>query len=111
MNYSQMKNIIVLKNLPSNIVDEAIVILKNNSNIKKKERIDSKISNNIEENASGNYETVVKEAESIIQEYIKKIEVQKNIQNNMSIKNKKIKLSTILLGITAIIGIILFILN
>lgn len=28
MNVSQMKNIIVLKDLPSNIVDEAIIILK-----------------------------------------------------------------------------------
>ena len=30
MDISNMKNMVVLKNLPSNIVDEAIVILKNN---------------------------------------------------------------------------------
>lgn len=42
MNIENMKNIIVLKELPSNIVEEAIVILKENFNIKnidKKERI------------------------------------------------------------------------
>ena len=30
MNMSDMKNMIVLKNLPSNLVDEAIIILKEN---------------------------------------------------------------------------------
>ena len=29
MNSNQMKNIIVLKNLPSNLIDEAFIILKN----------------------------------------------------------------------------------
>ena len=33
MNVSHMKNIIVLKDLPSNIVDEAIVILKKDSKV------------------------------------------------------------------------------
>ena len=42
MDVGQMKNIIVLKDLPSNIVDEAIVILKNNSNVKKKETVENK---------------------------------------------------------------------
>ena len=40
MNSNQMKNIIVLKNLPSNIVDEAFIILKNNKKIKSLERIE-----------------------------------------------------------------------
>ena len=34
MNPNQMKNMIVLKNIPSNIVEEAIIILKNNKKIK-----------------------------------------------------------------------------
>ena len=34
MEANKMKNMIVLKNLPSNIVDEAFVILKPNSKIK-----------------------------------------------------------------------------
>ena len=34
MNINNMKNIVVLNNLPSNIVEEALVILKDNSKIK-----------------------------------------------------------------------------
>lgn len=39
MEKSNMKNMLVLKNLPSNIVDEAIIILKENKKIKKFEKI------------------------------------------------------------------------
>ena len=38
MNSNQMKNMIVLKNLPSNLIDEAFIILKNNKKIKKYKR-------------------------------------------------------------------------
>ena len=34
MNESKMKNMVVLKNLPSNIVEEAYVVLKPNKNYK-----------------------------------------------------------------------------
>ena len=37
MNISDMKNIVILKDLPSNIVDEAIVFLKQNQKVKKPE--------------------------------------------------------------------------
>ena len=36
MKQNQMKNMVVIKDLPSNIVDEAIIILKNN---KKRDKI------------------------------------------------------------------------
>ena len=39
MNQSNLKNMVVLKNLPSNIVEEAIVILKTNKKVKKLEKI------------------------------------------------------------------------
>ena len=39
MEASNLKNMVVLKNLPSNIVDEAIIILKNSKKIKKLEKI------------------------------------------------------------------------
>ena len=37
MKQSELKNMVILKNLPSNIVEEAIVILKANKKIKKLE--------------------------------------------------------------------------
>ena len=35
MEKSQMKNMVILKNLPSNLIEEAIVILKSNKYAKK----------------------------------------------------------------------------
>ena len=35
-----MKNMVVLKNLPSNLVEEAIVILKSSKKVKKLEKIE-----------------------------------------------------------------------
>ena len=40
MEFGQMKNIVVLKNLPSNIVDEAIVVLKPNKKAKQIQHIE-----------------------------------------------------------------------
>ena len=40
MESSNLKNMVVLKNLPSNIVDEAIIILKASKKIRKVEKID-----------------------------------------------------------------------
>ena len=37
MNIDNMKNIVVLKDLPSNMVDEAIIILKPNVKLEKRE--------------------------------------------------------------------------
>ena len=40
METSNMKNMVVLKNLPSNLVEEAIVILKSSKKVKKLEKIE-----------------------------------------------------------------------
>lgn len=107
MDISQMKNIVVLKDLPSNIVDEAIVILKNNSNIKKKEYTKM---NKPEESENGTYDTVIKEAEYIVQDYIKNIEknneTKRNI-NKINLKYKRLQIYSILFGIAAIICMII----
>lgn len=42
MEKSQMKNIVVLKNLPSNLIEEALVIVKSNKMAKRFEYIDKK---------------------------------------------------------------------
>ena len=40
MESSNMKNMVVLKNLPSNMVEEAIIIFKQSQKVKQKELID-----------------------------------------------------------------------
>ena len=93
MNNLDMKNIIVLKDLPSNIIDEAIVILKNNK-IKRKDGNETMNDDFININ-------IVEEAQQIIGEYIEKMEAPKKEKINerkILIKYKKLQLITILLG-------------
>lgn len=84
MKNRKLKNTIVLRGMASNIVEEAIVILKPNIKIKQKEYIDK--NNNLKEHKN-NSNYIIKEAENVILEYVNKIE-EKSYSN---IKNKKLK--------------------
>ena len=109
MNSNQMKNIIVLKNLPSNLIDEAFIILKNNKKIKSLERIENKKTNKIEKEKTEDY--IVKEAEMIISEYLSKIEKEKQKKNyaikRIEEKYKRLKVVSIALSIIVFINAIL----
>ncbi len=92
MNNLDMKNIIVLKDLPSNIIDEAIVILKDNK-IKKKENSESTNDYSINTN-------IINEAQNVITEYIERLEQPKKDKQNerkLLLKYKKLQIFTILL--------------
>lgn len=105
MNSNQMKNIIVLKNLPSNLIDEAFIILKNNKKIKSLERIEKQPTNQTEKNPKEQY--IVKEAEMVISSYMSKIENEKQIKSNsmkkIESKYKKMR------GIAIILSLVVFI--
>lgn len=103
MDINKMRNIVILKNLPSNIVEEAFVILKKNQKIKKLEYVDSKSDNfseNIERNDEDEY--VVKEAELLISNYINELENQdlsgKKASSDLARKYKNLKRFAIFLG-------------
>lgn len=113
MDIGQMKNIIVLKDLPSNMVDEAIVVLKSGVKLKnlEKKASDAKLKGNFSENGSPNSETAIKEAEFIVENYLKGLEDKKgagekqsNI-NKMRLQYRKMQVCTAILGFTSIIGI------
>ncbi len=95
MEVSNMKNMVVLKNLPSNIVEEAFV-LKANKKIKNLERVDGS-KKNLSKDSSKKKESdyMLKEAEMIVSNYISKIE--SNDKNSVFKKktewkkNKKLK--------------------
>lgn len=103
---NQMKNMVVLRNLPSNIIEEAFVILKPN---KKVRIINTKEDT---EEKSGDY--IIKEAEMIITNYITDVDKENRIKNNtikqIEHKYKKLKkintVISILLAITIIFGIL-----
>lgn len=87
MEESKLKNMIILRNLPSNIIDEAIVILKENKKVKKLEKIDKVDKNKNKSYAKENKKGyVLKEAEMIISTYIEELENKKKTKEKI---NKK----------------------
>lgn len=90
-----LKNIIVVKNIPSNIVEEAFIIVKENLKIEK-----------LDINKKSENKLIVKEAEDIIKNCEKIIE--KNEEDNkiqkIEKKYKRLKMFTGILGVLAILG-------
>lgn len=113
MESSNMKNIVVLKNLPSNIVEEAIIILKETQKVKERELIDKSKKINVSQVQPKSKEYILKEAEMLVTDYINKMEnkKQKNkSENNIKVKYQYLKkysiISTTLLIISLIINFI-----
>lgn len=109
MKQNQMKNMVVIKDLPSNIVDEAIIILKNNKKIKSLNTIEKQGTEKPEKEINENY--VVKEAEMVISNFISQIEKEKHFKSfsikQLEFRYKKMKAVTIVLSIIVVINIIL----
>ena len=108
---NNFKNIVVLKNLPSNLIDEAIVILKSNKSAKKLEYAERESTDFAEEKIE-NEDYIVKEAESVIENYISKIEknkLNKRSNNNIEVKYRKIKIYRIIVSCILIYCVIKFI--
>lgn len=104
-----MKNIIVLKDLPSNLIEEALVVLKENKKIHKYQIIEKK-------NKKGNNERkddkeyIIKEAEMILKTYTEDLEKKTpKWKNNMKKLERKYKNSikiNFFLFFTTILGLI-----
>lgn len=126
MNMSDMKNIVVLKNLPSNLVEEAIVVLKENKKVHrykivdvkekeendtgiKKERKKGKETSNLANEKNDN-KYIIKEAEMLIKSYTENLEKKSSRwKNNMKKLEKRYKFSlklNFLLFFTSVLGFI-----
>lgn len=108
MSTESMKNMVVLKNLPSNIVDEAIVILKPNVKLKSLDLVENKkesknVKNEKEQNSK---KYIINEAEMVLSNYLNKIENEKKniarISKKIENKYKRVR------GISIVLGIMLF---
>lgn len=128
MELSNMKNMIVLKNLPSNTIEEAIVILKENkkieymkekgkqengkyktSSVQNVNNVSRKISKNSNKPEGKDY--ILKEAEMIISSYITELETKtpkwKNNMKKLEDRYKKSVGLNFILGFISIISIVL----
>lgn len=114
METSKMKNMVVLKNLPSNLVEEAIVILKSSKKVKKLEKIEKnhKVEKTNSEPKEQDY--ILKEAEMLVSSYISKLEKKQEQTHTRKIKENKKQMrlkkyayvSTIIIIIQAILLIL-----
>lgn len=112
MDKENMKNMIVLKDLPSNIVDEAIVILKPNIKLKNLNIVENNKTKKVKKEKSENPKKyILNEAEMIVGNYISKIEndKEKNIKTNKKIemKCKRLKILSVFLGIMFLVSMII----
>lgn len=109
MDASKMKNMIIIKNLPSNIIDEAFVVLKSNKKIKALERIEKEKESKGETKINSK-DYITKEAEMVISNYLSDLENSEKIKSQtmkqLEKKYKKLKKLTIMLGILLIISFI-----
>lgn len=105
MNQSGLKNMVILRNLPSNIVEEAIIVLKTNKKVKENEKVDKSV--NAKDEKVGNKERendyILKEAEMLVSNYITRLEQKKKerneVQNKINKKCKNLKKYIITMGI------------
>lgn len=103
MQLSKMKNIIVLKGMSSNVVDEAIVILKPHVKLKQSE-YNRKGKRNVSD--KNKKMIVTKEAENTINMYIKKLQKESKMSEDhrLKIKYKFLQICNIALILTIIIA-------
>lgn len=112
METSKLKNMVVLKNLPSNIVDEAIIILKANKKVKKLQKIEQNKNLISNENNKKDKEYILKEAEMLVNNYISKIEnndKKKIFNKEANEKYNKLKKYAIAITIMSILQAIIII--
>lgn len=111
MEASNLKNMVVLKNLPSNIVDEAIIVLKTNKKAKKLQKIEK--NNQLDKEEKKDKDYILKEAEMLVNSYISKVEIKDIKRDNVSQKQKnryeKLKKYAIATTVLCIIQVIIII--
>ncbi len=114
MNQSKLKNMVVLKNLPSNIVEEAIIILKSNKIVKQNDKnTNAKENKTVNTNIENDY--ILKEAEMLVSNYISRIEDKnknKNeLQKKINSKCKKLKKCITIMSVILFLETILLIIK
>ena len=131
MNNEGLKNIVLLKDLPSNLIEEAIIVLKENKKIhkvqkiidinneKKRQKNDKPNKNKNENNLNNNEilnknidnDYIIKEAYMLLDDYTKRIETETpSWKNNVKKLERKYKYSVklnIILSISITLGVIL----
>ena len=96
MGNEKLKNMVILKNLPSNVIDEAIVILKPNVKLNKTDYANK---NKLLDSKMHSKDYIINEAQMVISNYISKLEKPKKekykLDKKMKNQCKKLKIMSI----------------
>lgn len=89
MQNNNLKNIVVLKNLESNLIEEAIIILRDNKRTNEEKREILNIKSKYPQNDKGinDKKFVIEQAEQVIDQYASKEEIKEETSKNRLIKN------------------------
>ena len=106
-NMNNLKNMLILKDLPSNLIEEAYIVLNPNLKIKTKE--EKEIENNMKDNKVASKDYILEEAKYVLLNYISKFETKTEKVNIKLLekKYKKLKRITIITLISFFIYIII----
>ncbi len=118
MEQTNLKNTIVLRDLPSNLIEEAVIVFKNKKTVREIEKIEkNNIGNKDNKNKKirKNNSYAIKEAELVINDYMTKMEEKRKNKNftekNINKKMKKLKIYTIVTTILITMETIFLIIN
>lgn len=104
-----LKNTITLKNLPSNLIEKAVIVFKDKKTVKEIQKIEQQYNKEGQHTSKKTSCYAIKEAELIVTNYLKEINnntKNKMVNNNRS--NKKIKIYSVVVTILLLIQTILF---
>lgn len=106
MNKCKMKNVVVLRNLPSNLIEEAFVVVKSKKIARSLERIDGKN----EKVYSGCKDDgfIVREAESVLSSYVSLVEKkdEKKVDLGVRKRYKLLKIYGVLVSVAFVMAVV-----
>ena len=107
MEKCKMKNVVVLRNLPSNLIEEAFVVVKSKKVARSLEYIDLKNGKSTSNCKDNGY--IVREAESVLFSYANLIEKKENKKEEYiwKTKFKKLLIFNAIISICLLISIII----
>lgn len=107
MEKCKMKNVVVLRNLPSNLIEEAFVVVKSKKIAKSLERIDARNEKIEGKNKDDGY--IVREAESVLASFVSFIEKKerKNVDLGRKRSYNMLKIYGVLVTVAFVVAVIL----
>ena len=106
MEKSKMKNIVILKNLPSNLIEEAFVVVKSRKVARNLEYIDGKKNKFESDYKDDGY--IVREAESVLSSYVNFVEKGSGKTEKKSFEKRYKMMKIYGIVATIVIGVMAF---